>query len=217
MAITTYAELKTAVASWLSRSNLTASIPDFIALAESAVAYGVRSPNGGYLVEPLRVRAMETLVDITVNAQSVALPAGYLASKRFYLNSDPKQALSFLSLTDFWSRYDVNVTGKPEYFTIEGESLLFLPAPDTSYTGKMLYYKKPTAFSADGDTNTLLTNHAGLYLFGALAEAFAFVQDIEAASGYQTRFAGVVNSLNASDTEDRHSGSVLQIRTTDTV
>jgi hypothetical protein len=34
MAITTYSELKTAVADWLNRADLTSVIPDFIALAK---------------------------------------------------------------------------------------------------------------------------------------------------------------------------------------
>ena len=35
MAITTFSELKTAVANWLDRSDLTDRIPEFIALAEA--------------------------------------------------------------------------------------------------------------------------------------------------------------------------------------
>jgi hypothetical protein len=36
MSITTYSELQTAVANWLKRSDLTATIPDFIRLAKCA-------------------------------------------------------------------------------------------------------------------------------------------------------------------------------------
>ncbi len=35
MAISTYAELKTSIANWLDREDLTDIIPDFIALAET--------------------------------------------------------------------------------------------------------------------------------------------------------------------------------------
>ncbi len=35
MAISNYSELKAAIADWLNRSDLTDSIPDFIALAET--------------------------------------------------------------------------------------------------------------------------------------------------------------------------------------
>ena len=42
MAITTYAELKSSIANWLNRDDLTAVIPDFIALAEAQIARDIR-------------------------------------------------------------------------------------------------------------------------------------------------------------------------------
>jgi len=42
MAITTYSELKTAVADWLNRSDLTSAIPNFIALAEAQMSRQIR-------------------------------------------------------------------------------------------------------------------------------------------------------------------------------
>ena len=35
MALVNYSDLKTSIADWLNRSDLTATIPDFITLAES--------------------------------------------------------------------------------------------------------------------------------------------------------------------------------------
>jgi len=49
MAISTFAELKTAAANWLDRSDLTDRIPEFIALAEARFN------------RILRIRAMETV------------------------------------------------------------------------------------------------------------------------------------------------------------
>ena len=43
MAITTYTELKTAIADWLNRADLTDQIPDFISLAESTLNDVMRS------------------------------------------------------------------------------------------------------------------------------------------------------------------------------
>ena len=39
MALTTYTELKAAIADWLNRSDLTSQIPDFITLAEAEMAW----------------------------------------------------------------------------------------------------------------------------------------------------------------------------------
>ena len=62
MAITTYAELQTAIATWLNRTDLTTLIPDFITMAEADIgrwlrvwwnekrAYAV--PTGSYIALP---------------------------------------------------------------------------------------------------------------------------------------------------------------------
>ena len=43
MAISTYTELKSAVARWMNRTDLDTQIPDFITIAESRIALSVRS------------------------------------------------------------------------------------------------------------------------------------------------------------------------------
>ena len=63
MALASYADLQTAVASWLNRTDMAAYIPDFIALAEERI------------YRTLRVKAMETAFTGTVAAGVVALPA----------------------------------------------------------------------------------------------------------------------------------------------
>lgn len=56
MAISQYSELKTAVANWLGRSDLTSRIPEFIGLAEDRV------------YQRLRLRAMETQAELKSSA-----------------------------------------------------------------------------------------------------------------------------------------------------
>lgn len=209
MSITTYAELKTAVANWLDRSDLTSRIPEFIALTESAINYGIRGPTN-WVAEPLRIRSMEASADITITSGSGSLPTGYLAARRFYLNTSPKVQLDYVSPLDFYGRDFANTSGQPEAYTIEGESFVFGPAG--SGTGKLLYYKSFTPMSADGDATTLLTNNPGVYLHGALYEAYSYVEDVENADRYLLRYAAAVNALNAADVSDRHSGAVMTMR-----
>ena len=54
MAISNYGELKTSVANWLDRDDLTERIPEFIALCESMI------------IRSLRIRGMETM-DTTID------------------------------------------------------------------------------------------------------------------------------------------------------
>ena len=43
MALTTYNELKTSLADWLNRQDLTSTIPDFISLAEAQIERQLRT------------------------------------------------------------------------------------------------------------------------------------------------------------------------------
>ena len=64
MALATYADLQTAIPSWLVRTGdteLANMTGDFIALAESRIYFGAE---GAYPSTPLRIRAMETQASI---------------------------------------------------------------------------------------------------------------------------------------------------------
>ena len=75
MALSTYTELKTSIANWLNRSDLTDEISDdFIKLVESE--YNSK----------LRIRKMQTTDSaFSVSAETVALPTGFLQVRDFYI------------------------------------------------------------------------------------------------------------------------------------
>ena len=87
MAISNYAGLKTAIASWLDRTDLTDIIPDFIALAETRHK------------RDFKIRRMETRVTTNTIAGSefYTLPDDYVAMRNIKLNTDPKTPLDYLT------------------------------------------------------------------------------------------------------------------------
>ena len=74
MAIGTYAELQTAVANWLDRSDLTDRIQEFIDLSEARINRN------------LRLRLMETTATGTLVAgtRDYTLPTDYIQARTFY-------------------------------------------------------------------------------------------------------------------------------------
>ena len=205
MAISNYGDLKTSIATWLDRSDLTNLIPDFVALAETNIHYGVAGVS-----EPLRVRAMETAADVAITAGVGALPTGFLQARRVYLDTDPIVRLEFIAPHVYWSRSGASTAGKPQGYTIEGDSLRTLPTTDTSYTVKMLYYKAFTSLSSDADTNGLFTAAPGIYLNMSLYEAWSYVGDATMAQGFLAKAAATVNAMNSADKFDRFSGSPMR-------
>ena len=93
MAIDTYANLKTSIANYLNRSDLTAFLGDFITLTEAR------------LNRELRVREMvntDTTTTTVSGTQSYALPTGYIEATTVIYQSDPYCTLKFINNSDFY-------------------------------------------------------------------------------------------------------------------
>lgn len=199
MAITTYAELQTAVLSWLTRSgdtDLATYVPDFVTLCEAQVN------------RVLRVREMETSENLTVNAQSVALPTGYMQTRRLYLNTSPISFLEYVSPEVFWTDWSYS-SDQPKVFSIEGDNLLFGPTPSSSYTGKILFWKR---LDITASAHSLFTRHPDLYLYGSLVKAEPFIRNDERMPLWKAQFAEVLAEIKAADIKDRHSGGGLRAK-----
>ena len=86
MALNTYSALRTSIADWLNRDDLTAVIPDFIALAEAQIER--RIP-----IQKLVKRATAT-----VDTAFFAVPSDFISAKSLILTStSPAQPLVFIS------------------------------------------------------------------------------------------------------------------------
>ena len=150
MALDTYSNLKTTIANYLNRSDLTANLGDFITLTEAR------------LNRELRVREMVTTDTTTTTVsgtQSYSLPTGYLEATSVIFQSDPYCTLRFMSNSDFYNKYNVSqARGKPTYFTVVGSNILLGVAPDSATTLQINYYKSLTALTDSNATNNILTN-----------------------------------------------------------
>lgn len=205
MAIGTYAELQTAIGNWMDRDDLSSRIPEFITLGESRIN------------RDLRIRMMETTSTVTIDAQTEALPTGFLNAKRFYIDGTPDQVMEFVTPDVFWGINASQITGKPKYFTIEGGNFVFGPSPDTTYSGKLLWYSKLTAVSSTTSGNTLFSDHPDIYLYSALAEGFHYLQEDNEAQKYDALYQRAVKEVLLEDVKSRHTGSVLVTKPNRTV
>ena len=201
MAIGTFAQLKTAAANWLDRSDLTDRIPEFIALAEARF-------------RELRIREMETVstaISTVAGTREYSLPTGFVQMKEFHLSTDPLTPLAYITpemMTRLWAG---SAQAKPEVFTIIADKVRLGPAPDAVYTTSMLYYKTFTALSDSATTNEMLTNNPDVYLYGTLLEAEPFIMNDQRIQVWLGAFDRAVASIQNQDNKDRHSGSNLRV------
>jgi hypothetical protein len=186
MAITTYAELQSAIANWLARDDLTSYIPDFITLFEAAAA------------RRLKVRLQESTTTLTPSSGVATVPSDYLGHRRVTWTGSPIQELSYVA-PPIYAGYLESGSGTPTVFTIEGSNLRVAPSSDTALTFD--YYAKTAAVSSS--LNWLFTNHPDAYLFGSLAEANAFNKDIDAAGLWKARRDEVFDEISKLDFNER--------------
>lgn len=212
MAISTFAELKTAVSNWLGgRSDLDSRIPEFVTMAEARINYGADAP---FQSNPLRIGKMLTTSDVSLvaNTATASLPTGYLEARRMYVAGDTKRTLDYIAPTLFWGMNGVNETGLPKAYTIEGDNIVFSPVPDTAYTLKLLHYKAFDALSADDDTNWLLTNAPNAYLYSTLFEASIYTRNQANQQLYLGLARSTVNGLNKASAVSQASGAPMVAR-----
>jgi hypothetical protein len=169
MALNSYSALKASIADWLNRDDLTATIPDFISLAEAQLERRL----------PVQKRTQRSTA--TIDTQFSALPSDFVSAKSLVLTSTaPVQPLTFLTEDELDAKKSVyRTTGKPLFFALIGNQIEVLPAPDTGYTAELTYVATLAKLSDANTSNWLLERHPDVYLYGALLQAAPYLRDDE--------------------------------------
>jgi len=203
MAISTYAELKSSIAAWLNRTDLTDIIPDFITLAELRISKRLRSKgNMG--------RATTTLV---VNQEYYTLPTDFIEARNIQMNtSDGVTLLKYRTPDQMDIEYSSSTPGTPEAHTIFGTEVQIRPIPDTANTLEIAYFKRLDALSDSNTTNWLTANAIDLLLYGSLIEAEPYLKDDTRMPMWKALFDEGLRALNEQEQRGRFSGSNLVAR-----
>ena len=196
MSITTYAELQAAAANWLVRGDLTARIPEFIALAESRLNRVLR----------VRLAEAEAALTATVGVRTVPLPAGFAEPLALWIvHGAEREALRFiepslLGASSLW--------GEPRCWSVDGARLAFERPCDQAY-GFVLRMLTKFALSDGATTNALLTDYPDAYLFATLCEAGPFLRDDALAGAYEARLSRAIEEINAKDARARAARTLV--------
>jgi hypothetical protein len=174
MALSNYAELKAAVADWLTRADLEQQIPDFIKLAEATLNKVVRSS---------RMTASDQ-VTVQAGHRNGAAPLDMLEPIYVQLAADedyPLEQVSPEQLTVL-RRSRMRSTGLPRFYAVVGRSIEVVPTPATQITLEVAYYQAVPTLTDPTDRNWLLDHDPDLYLYTTLLHAAPFLQDEARAS-----------------------------------
>ena len=209
MAISTYTELKASIANWLNRSDLSDEIADdFIKLTEADFN------------AKLRIRQMEQIDTVTINAETVSVPTGFISVRSFYiLLSSVKYPLEYITPHNMFEIRGGSRSGRPRSYTIEAdnetEQFRFGPSPDVSYTGYLSYYKNIEALSSSNASNPILDKHPGIYLYGSLYHAANFLggMDPDQKQNWLQMYVAAMERCENNDRQDSYGGAPVTQRT----
>ena len=204
MSISTYSELKTAVANYLARTDLTDQIPDFIRFAE------IR------LRRELRIRQMlKTVTSSTTGGDStVELPSDFLEIRDFLVVSNPVQPLTYSSPAVFSRNTRSTQSGLPLDYTILATEFQLAPIPDSTYTVKLLYYFAPTFLGDSNQSNAFMVNAPDALLYAALLEAEPYIMNDARVNTWGGMYDRAISTLTKSDESSQYSGVPLSMTTT---
>lgn len=169
MGISTYTDLKAAIADWLNRADLEQQVPDFITLAEATLNKVIRHT---------RMVTTGTL-SLSAGAQKVAVPADMLEPLYLQVTTDPDYPLEQVAIQQLimLRRSRMRAAGTPRFYALVGRNVEVTPSPVGATTLDFTYYQQIPALTTGSPTNWLLTYDPDLYLYTSLMHASPFLKD----------------------------------------
>lgn len=201
MAITTYAELKTAVADWLNRDDLTSVIPNFISLAEAQFNRTIRH------------RKMVVRSDASLDTPYFAVPSDWLENIRFELLTNPVTPLLYVTpeqANEESMKY--SAANQPLFYTMVGQQFQVVPEPSGTFDCQLTYYGKIPSLSDSVPTNWLLTESPDIYLYGALVQSAPYLKEDERAPVWASLYQRLHDDMRLADERARIGSSKLKPR-----
>jgi hypothetical protein len=190
MPFDSYQSLREAVLSWIARPGdllVAPSVPDMITLFEREARRRLR-------VGDAEVRAVQTVS----GTAAVALPADCRELRLVTSGGFPLAYVTPMELS--------GGAGQPRQYTLHGRELRLGPAPSGNVTVEILYQIGVPPLSDANPTNWLLTEHPDAYLYGALANAEAFIGHDERIQLWLAAREAAFASIEQADRKARWAG-----------
>lgn len=198
MALLTYSDLLAAVADWLMRDDLTARIPDFIAMGEDRMTKDVRTSD------------MQTVLTSPLSGGVVTLPADFIEASQIVGSGANGRPLQNVSPGYAGEYYASSSAGVPVHYTITGNTLTTYPNGGSGNI-TLTYYAKPRALDLGNPTNWLYAKSPRLYLYAALVESAPFLQDDARLQTWNALYQSALDALHKSDERKRYGSSTSRV------
>jgi hypothetical protein len=186
-----YTDLKTEIAAFINRTDLTSMLDTFIDQAEAE----------------MQIRAKELEFEqrstVTVTAGVATLPTGFLSARSVIWNGDEARR-------DKLEMVNASNPSFANYYTIVGGEMRFADDGDGSVVAT--YNAKFTPLGDTNTSNAILAEFPSAYLYGSLVHAATYLKDQNAAMGYKALFEEQMGLLLRNNKDRKYAGAALQTR-----
>jgi hypothetical protein len=204
--ITDYGTLKAAFTGeygYFHRGDIDGMIPVFIQMAQARI-------NRDLIDNPDMITL--ATVDIVAGDRIIALPTDIKKLLNIQVStSGGRKALLQLTPHQMDEMYADTESGSPLHYAIYGKQIEVQPVTDGDATLEILYQYKLAEFSADTDTDALLTSNPMIYIYAVMLEYFFYSQADERMAVVQKLYDVELDSINTASEDLRYSGAPLQI------
>tara|TARA_R110000751_G_scaffold13143_1_gene44433 strand:- start:953 stop:1588 length:636 start_codon:yes stop_codon:yes gene_type:complete len=193
-------DLRELIQDTLNRSDLSASVDNWIALARIDIN------------SRIKVAAQETTASVAITAGSTTspLPSAYgeLRTMTYEVDQNDIRELFLGPISPITTDQMSANPGYPRYFAVTGDTFLWDQIPDASWTATCLYYKAVPEFDfSDGtDTNWIMTAYPNVLLYGSLMSALAKIGNDVRAGIWRTFYTEAFENMMDDDKAKRWNG-----------
>ena len=202
-AFTSYDNLKTNIADYLARSDLTDKIPMFVSLAEKRLTRDLR----------LRQMLQQSTYSLT-SGFKVPTPTDFLEMKDIHIDANPVVNLNFKTVSQFYRLGNSSTTGQPINYTLVSDNFVLAPRPVSGATINMTYYKIPKVLSDTNPSNEYLEVCPDLLLYASLVESAPFLMDDERLVTWEQLYTRGLTSITKSDEQSEFPAQPLAVQIT---
>ena len=198
MTIQTYADLKSEVAAWLHRSDLTDRIPQFIQFAESRIN------------NELRAEKMVRFRSVSVAGNSFARPADFLEMVTIGPRDEPGCNFDLVGPRNIRDA----IRNHRNEFAYVGDQIMVGRATGATESQNidMVYYARIPCL-CDAEQSWLLSEQPDMYLFGALTFSAPFLKDDARIATWEAGYQAAKSGYQGSNDAGRWSGQTLTVGT----
>lgn len=203
MSLDNYTNLQDEIANWLARNDLSGDVPTFITLAEAEMKR--------------RLRRTSTRTTLSISSEATTLPADVAELRTLYLeSSSPTQDGPIPMVTpEMFAETRARggaVVGRPVAAMVLGRTLYVAPAPDQTYTARIIYFTQLTPLSVSVASNAVLVEAPDAYLYGPLIHAEGFLEHDERMATWQSKFDSAIDQLNLVRESEEYHASIRNLR-----